>query len=190
MNDRQVDELLSDLDRVLAVEPSPAVAALVRTRMERETATWFARDWRLAAAGISIIAIAALLMWPRPLDVRHSPATLASTPAAEAVGRSVPQNPVSTRRPIARTTSAHKMPASAVREPEVIVSSGARIALEQLKSALRDGRLNAESLAGATQPQTPEPLLVTPAVIVPFTADIVTWTDDESGGRSGGVNRN
>ena len=54
--DERVDELLADLDRALAIEPSPALAARARTRMGAATPAWLGWRWSIAAGAVIVLA--------------------------------------------------------------------------------------------------------------------------------------
>ena len=182
--DERIGELLADLDRALAVEPSPAVAARVRTRMEASTFAWLGWRWSIAAASGIVLSAVAYFAWPQPTVGPSVPVqvvvTALPTPAAEPLPR-VP-SPAAAPLPtpaerMVRAESAEpggaRRASSDVREPEVLVSPSQRIALEQLAAALRDGRLTTEAVAAANQPSAPEPLIVPSMVIAPFQADVL-----------------
>ena len=201
--DERVDELLADLDRALAIEPSPAVAARVRTRVESDASGWFGWRLSLAAAGVIVLAGVAYLAWPRPSAVppdspriaSSSSATPGSQPPAHAPAQAgAPGAEPATRHAGAGARTAASTPVRhttvEIREPEVLVSPNQRIALEQLAAALKDGRLTTESVAAANRPIVHEPLVVPSIVIEPFKADVLPAIGtSESVGSGGGVIR-
>jgi hypothetical protein len=201
-SDQRVDELLADLDRALAIEPSPAVAARVRTRVETGASGWFGWRWSLAAAGVIVLAGAAYLAWPRPSvapppDSSRIAASASATPGSQPSAQAPAQAAVRGAEPAMRHAGARTAAPTPVRhttveirEPEVLVSPNQRIALEQLAAALKDGRLTTESMAAASRPIVHEPLVVPSLVIEPFKADVLPAIGtSESVGSGGGVIR-
>lgn len=180
MNDERVDQLLQDLDAALAVEPSPALTAKVRRRIDdAERSTWGAsRRWAIATAGVVAAFGAAYLTWPRPV---HEPLPADRIAAAEIAHQSplppsvqapehreelsprprIAELPVHSRRAPAEATIRAVVTAAA--EPEVIVSPSVRLGLEQLQRGVAAGRITTESFA--TERVSIEPRMVTPTVI-------------------------
>ena len=199
--DQRVDELLADLDRALAIEPSPAVTARVRTRVEADASRWFGWGWLLAAAGVIVLAGAAYLAWPRPTAAPSSSFPIASSAPATPGAQPSTQRPAQTVAPAPEPAMRHAGARATqptpvrhttvdVREPEVLVSPNQRVALEQLAAALKDGRLTTESVAAANRPILHEPLVVPSIVIEPFKADVLPAIGTgESAGSGGGVIR-
>ena len=182
--DERVDELLADLDRALAVEPSPALAARARTRMGAATSAWLGWRWSLAAGAVIVLAGAAYFAWPQPSAVRstsaqvvpNAPATPGAQPSAQVPSQAAsPVAAPAVRQARARAAGPNPVrhATAEVREPEVLISPNQRIALEQLAAALKDGRLTTESVAAANQPIVQEPLIVPSMIIAPFEADVL-----------------
>jgi hypothetical protein len=199
--DERVDELLADLDRALAIEPSPVVAARARTRMKAASSGWPGWRWSLAAAGGVVFAAAAYLAWPQPPAVRSMSAPIASnaplTPGVQAPVQVPSESTAPLSAPAARQARARvavpepvRQTTVDVREPEVLISPRQRIALEQLAAALKDGRLTTDSVAAANQPIVHEPLIVPSMIVEPFRADVLPAIGTgESVGMGGGVIR-
>lgn len=193
MTDDRVDELLKDLDAALSVQPSPAVAASVRTRIADSRAAW-TMDWRPLAAAAAMVAVvaASYAAWPRrvPTPVAADRAGLTedppSDPSAVQSPTSIVQGPTSTVREPRVTVAAGRTVNRKVRvaasrqpvntdrrEPEVLVSSAVRLGFEQLLAAVAAGRITAESFTNNTvafQLDVVEPTIV---VIQPFAIDTV-----------------
>jgi len=147
-----VDELLSDLDVALAVEPSPAVAARVRTRVD-ERSGWRPRLWPLAVATSFAMAVGAYALWPgtsSPSNPTPEARSVLPSHAARTVPASVRpeegRTPVAATRNASRSRSKHVPAARAVaaREPEVIVSPEVAVAFAGLQAAALEGRLTAD----------------------------------------------
>ena len=99
--DERVDELLADLDRALAIEPSPAVAARARTRMGAATSAWLGWRWSLAAWGAVVIAGAVYLAWPQPSAVRSTSAQVTSNAPVTPATQLLAQVPSQATAPVA-----------------------------------------------------------------------------------------
>jgi hypothetical protein len=183
MNDERVDELLEDLDTALAVEPSPAVAASVRTSIARQPAAgWFGRRWGLVAGmALAVVAIGAgYVVWPRanqpaaPVQttaLQGEPAPISSAPPTMTPSRTASTPiPSTTPRRQARSLAAAPIHATAAaeHEPDVLVSPGIRIALAQLAAAVREGRISVEALPADRPFVLPAPIVIPATVIEPF----------------------
>ena len=163
MTDQRVNELLSDLDEALSVEPSPAVAARVRTRIaeqgERRAGIWF--QLTAAAALAAVAAVGGAVWWPAEPSRTEAPRqALRRSADAARVENSAPavEEPSGLLDRMARSSFAAQ-PSSraggraqpvhdaAPREPDVIVSPQVRVAFEQLQAAAQAGRLTAEFVA-------------------------------------------
>lgn len=179
MTDQRVNELLSELDDALSVEPSPAVAARVRTRIaeqgERRAGAWLRLT--VSAALVAVATVGAAVWWGAgPSRTEPSRQALApsdaqppaeiSAPAAEAPSRSLDRMTRSSvpTPPSPRASGPTQPVHEAVpREPDVIVSPHVRVAFEQLQAAAQAGRLSAEFVAQSQR--TLEPTVVTPVSI-------------------------
>jgi hypothetical protein len=103
MTDQHVDDLLEDLDRALAVEPSPSVAARVRTSVAHDTGVgWFERHWRGIAVGTAALVVIAAIVRPW-FDASPVPSPL---PAASAEVKAVPAPATRLARSWVRNASA------------------------------------------------------------------------------------
>jgi hypothetical protein len=178
MTDERVDEVLSDLDEALSVDPSPAVAARVRTRIAAQAEQGSGAWPRLTtAAALLAVGTVATLWWganPSRVDPPRQAVTAADVPRPAqlpAPSGSVPSGPVArTTRASAppRRSPSVARPAEAVyaapsREPDVIVSPQARTAFEQLQAAALAGRLSEEFFAPSQA--VVEPTILTPTVV-------------------------
>lgn len=175
MTDKHVDELLADLDRALAVEPSAAVVARVRTRIAQSPAAgWCGLRLRfvltVGALAAAVVTVGFYLVPSRGSAVPAPTQTLAShapdAPAPTSSARStVTRAPRSPQPPPVRTT------ARVEHEPEVIVSPGSRVALAQFAAALRDGRLSGDDNPPDGPVVLPDPIVIPSFAIVPFKLD-------------------
>ena len=179
MTNERIDELLSELDEALSVQPSPAVAARVRTRIAERAGRRPVAVLRLTvAAALAAVAASGAAVWwqaePAPMDL---PRQTVTTPAASAPVRQTDSRP-SRREPRVAAESSSATPAMRAQarpraglparaadppEPEVMVSPAMRLAFEQLQDAAQSGRLTAESFSQAEP--TFDPVVVTPTVI-------------------------
>lgn len=175
MTDDRVDELLKDLDDALSIEPSPVVAARVRTRIaEKKTGGWRLLAQSAVVASAVFVAVLSYMTWSRGVTAPQPQAV---------VGRVEPQpaSAAGTVRPETGTASGTAEPAhrrgSAAHSPQrrsvVQVSSATRLAFEQLQSAVASGRLMAP-LPG--DHMEIEPTVITPLSIElePLTIEMVT----------------
>jgi hypothetical protein len=179
MTDPQVDELLADLNRALAVEPSPSVAARVRTSLAADpSAGWFGRRWHVMAVSAATLLIIGVVVWPRVSGVPVPPAAPVASAAVERVAApAVTPSPRVEARP-------SSVPVRAERDPEVIVSPGQRLALEQLAAAIREGRISSDPFPAAVAPAPLEVVTISP--IVP---DVVKIQLSNSGDEASGLTR-
>ena len=179
MTDPHIDELLADLDRAVAIEPSPSVAARVRTAVARDTGTrWLGWPSWAVAVGAAALLVGWAIVRPRVNTLPISsplPATAAAVKPSAPVA--IPASRVSEVRPIA-----HRDNSGA--EPEVIVSPGQRVALDQLAAAVRDGRITSDSFPAEGPPRSLDVVTITP-----ITLDVVKIQVAPAGGNSGGVIR-
>ncbi len=196
MTDERVDELLSDLDEALSVEPSPAVAARVRTRIDKSAAPFPVRvRWVVVPAAIATVVLAAYSVWPRgvasPTTSDQQRVTVSQpsvgpgspSPSAPTLARVVPANMSDT---LAKPHDRSAATTNRLGHPEVIVSPNVRIGLEQLQESVKAGRVSAELLSGPGLDF--EPTVVRPAVIeiqpVRFELEPVDLRGPGSGGDS------
>ena len=183
MNDERVDRLFEDLDTALAVEPSPRVAARLRTYVRNAPAgNRRGMGELLMVAGAAAIVAAGYFSWPHKFAVSDPAGAVATQPAVVENRTSKPAGPVtmaqqrgtrpqrsaSAPRPIARET-----------QVEVIVSGDARTALEQLHAAVKEGRITSESFV-VPRAVGPEAVLVTPVTIEVVKAEVVSISGVES----------
>lgn len=180
MKDERVDDLLKDLADALSVEPSPSVAARVRTRIaEAPRSAWTGLLTLVIPAAVAFVAVSAVLWWSwrtaapggtkaGRVVVSHA----ALEPASAAVGAAAEAPPVvDARQPLrSRPPREAAAPAAAV----VQISPATRVAFEQLQVAAARGRITAASF----EPDhvTVEPTVITPVTIEikPIVIDVVT----------------
>jgi hypothetical protein len=180
MTQDPVDQLLEDLDTALSVQPSPAVAAQVRRRMDAHSRSvghgfrWWAGA-AVAAAAVLVTSYATLDRSlpeslsderpaghePRVADAVAAPPRRA-TAAIEGRGRLQPSAPAETARR-SPTEAPGQMTVWAESEPDVVVSPADRLGFEQLQAAVSSGRITAETLASAAGHL--EPTIVIPTIL-------------------------
>jgi hypothetical protein len=174
---RLMETIEADLDRLLAVEPSPEFAARVRARIgaaDRDGGWSF--PWALAAAAVLTIVtgilFATLRDAPGPIDsaaitTGHDVALPASVGPSPAVAVDPP--------PGARSVRARATPAPVARdvEPEVLVPDDFRLAIGRVMEMVRAGTLNERVFpterAAATVEESTEPMapIVVEELLVP-----------------------
>ena len=150
---RLMETIEADLDREMAVEPSPDFAAKVRARIiaaDRDGGWTF--PWALAAAAVLTLATAILfgMLRDAPRD-SGSPAII----SGHDVALPAPKPPapiVATARPpdarLARIPPAPAPNAPAI-EPEVLVPQDLRLAIGRVMDMVRAGTLNERVFPGA-----------------------------------------
>jgi hypothetical protein len=140
------DEILDDLRRALAIEPSPAFAARVRmavagTAQQRPQWMWA----RIGAVGLGAVMIAATVsMWLRPGVSPDQGLAVPAGPSIDIAGSL--SGPSAAMTKSGGGSVAAEVPASSsakfrrrVREPEIIVPPGQATALARLIEGIRDG---------------------------------------------------
>jgi hypothetical protein len=182
MTDERVDELLSELDEALSVEPSPSVAARVRTRISEQSERRPRAVLRLtvATAMVAVATIGAAVWWQAEPGRTEPPRQVlrrSDDPARVENSAPAVEKPSGTLDRIARSSVAAPPPPRAggpaqpvhdavPREPDVIVSPQVRVAFEQLQAAAQAGRLTAEFVARSQ-------LMLEPTVVTPVSIDIL-----------------
>lgn len=179
MTNQRVNELLSELDEALSVEPSPAVAARVRTRIaehgERRAGAWLRLT--TAAALVALATVGGAVWWgaePSRTEPPRQALRRSDDPARVQKSAPADEEPSATVDRIARSRIAappspraggpvQPVRDAGPREPDVIVSPQVRLAFEQLQAAAQAGRLSAEFVAQSQL--TFEPTVVTPVSI-------------------------
>jgi len=129
MTDEQVDELLKDLDRALAIEPSPSVLASARMRFEERRSRSSRIVWIPLAAAI---VMAVSLVWYQLLPLAPMrPAPISSLPVAAALE---PTPPSTTLPPDARSGRVQRRPPTRAQRAALTVTkdSGAGATVEPL----------------------------------------------------------
>ena len=145
---RESTDPLTDLATALDVEPSAGFAARVRRRFDTDHPTTVWGRWAAAIAAAVVAVLAGWLAIPsRPAEQsagvapavaeRIEPATVPSMSGARV------SQPSAAVKPVVRRAS---RAAGRVAEPEVLVSPDQRLALDQLRTALADGRLDPSAL--------------------------------------------
>jgi len=187
MTDDRMDETLKDLERMLAVEPSPEFAAGVRARVGKSTAP--RHEWAFAVTAGLAAAVVIVLVLALSISRGRTPATdvaVARTPAP--VPTAASPVPVKSTPSVARATKTEAVVASRPSTPEVIVPPGQAAAIRALVAGLNDGTIDPGSLAtpppDATVPLVPvEEIVIAPIVILPLNASGAA----ASGGGDGGI---
>lgn len=155
-DERLVERAEADLHRLLSIEPSPELAAKVRTRVgagQRRGRRWMA-GWRLASAASSIVIVAVIvsLVVGRSAERMSQPALV--VPNAEPARVLQPPSTFARVDPPARTPAMHRIariragaPRSYERnEPEVLVPPDQRRAIQRALSR-NNGALDARMFA-------------------------------------------
>jgi hypothetical protein len=182
---RAIGDLDRELQAALAIEPSVQFAPRVRAAVEsapaqarRGAMLW----WTGLAAAAVVVAVAGSLMLSSP-ERRTQPAVTGNGSPAPAIVRgsesappAAPVNPArildplpDTRpRPVARIARQRAQPP----EPEIIVSSAQRVAIDRYVAMFRAGSLETSALAAPAKPVLPPPsdLVVAPLEVEPITA--------------------
>jgi len=148
-----VDELLRDLDLALSVQPSPAVAARVRTRVDQTAPSTARLRWVLVTGTIATLVGGSYSVWHRGTPPPAASRLASVTPGRPPAGPDLPKAISSPRASFVATNDA-ALPA--MREPavtssspfaEVMVSPNVLLGLEQLQESVNAGRVSAELLA-------------------------------------------
>jgi hypothetical protein len=175
MTDTHTDDVLKDLEAALAVTPSPEFAEGVRARIHRESSR--RRVWPVwAMAGLAAAAaIVVTIAWPRREAVPAAVAVTAAHEPTPIVSAPPPVAPAVEARPAVTTAAPRASHAVARRAaaPEVLVPPDQALALQALMVGLRDGTIDAASLAtpppDASVPLAPAPKIeIVPIVIPPI----------------------
>ncbi len=143
---RLMETIEADLDREMAVEPSPDFAAKVRARIsaaDRDGGWTF--PWALAAAAVLTLATAILfgMLREAPRD-SGSPAIVSGHDVALPAPKPAAPIVVTTRPPdvrVVRIPPTRALNAPAV-EPEVLVPQDLRVAIGRVMDMVRAGTLN------------------------------------------------
>ena len=163
---RLMETIEADLDREMAVEPSPDFAARVRARIsaaDRDRAWRF--PWALAAAAVLTVATAILFA-----TLRDAPRSTGSPAiiAGHGVALPAPKPPApilpTTRPPDARVVRVppQQAPMARASEPEVLVPEDLRLAIGRVMEMVRAGTLKEQAFpaerAAATVEESAEPV--------------------------------
>ena len=176
---RALEDLEAELQRAVAIDPSPAFAPGVRAGIDSASSAGYRLAWLAAPLGIgAALAIAVLLGAPgnRPAELAgtrkpappSSPSTIArnspsSPTVAPAVAIGVRQAAADTRR----RSRAIPRPA----EPEIIVPPGQARALARYMALVRRGTIDAAVLIQPpAELQAPADLVVDPLTVAPIGA--------------------
>jgi hypothetical protein len=163
---RLMETIEADLDREMAIEPSPDFAAKVRARIsaaDRDRGWSF--PWALAAAAVLMIAAGILFAswrgapagkdWPAIATGQDVP-LLVPRLAAPAVATNRPPGARSVRVP------PKQAPMARASEPEVLVPDDLRLAIGRVMDMVRAGTLNERAFpaerAAATVEESAEPV--------------------------------
>jgi hypothetical protein len=200
------DEALTDsaldreIERALAVEPSPDFVARVRTSIASEPPrpAWHL-SWAFAGAGAAVAAIvfALVVAWPErtvapaPMIVQVAPpAPVAPQPSAvpdastvrspEAVALQRPKKAVARQQGASRSTKAFAFQTS---EPEILIDSREAAALQRLITGVRDGRVDLSPVLHATTPTAMELPPITDLIIAPLSIEPLAPVEGAEGVR-------
>jgi hypothetical protein len=170
---RLMDGLDAELSAAIAIDPSPQFAPRVRAAVEATAVASRRHRWHwfgglAAAAAAAMIVVAS---WPAEHETAPSAPPIA-------FGRTQPLKPVESANPVpprqapsqtvaarARQTRTHVTP-----EPEIIVATEQRIAVERYVAMFRAGSLDTSALATSPQPMLapPSDLVVAPLEVEPM----------------------
>jgi hypothetical protein len=181
MNDAALER---EIERALAVDPSPEFLVRVRARIADEPAP-ASRGFGWLFAGVATVAAAAVLVLAvRMVSPARPPAT-APLLASRAIGSSivVPSSDPSTRGPASAYAAArpprdekagHDVPKAspaATRTREPLFDARETTALQRLIADVRDARVDLAPLAKEGPMPLPDmdPLVISPIVIEPLT---------------------
>ena len=186
MRDQQLDTLNDDLareiERALAVEPSPEFHARVRGRVAALTpvtgAMW---RWQLAGAGgIAVLLVLWLAVGGRDTGPGHltgmepqlaPPAAVASAPKVDETIRADHNRRESERQQGSRRVSRSASAATRPGLPEIVVSPEETAAFDRLLTAVRSPNVvfvrGDELLLDPVQPQQPDPLRIAAIEVAP-----------------------
>jgi hypothetical protein len=159
---RLMETIEADLDRLLAVEPSPEFAARVRARIsaaDRDGGWSF--PWALAAAAVLTIVTGILFATLRDAPGRIDSAAITTGHDVALPAPTVPSPVVAVGPPPgARSVRARPTPARVARavEPEVLVPPEFRLAIGRVLQMARAGTLDQRAFS----PPTPAPTERTP----------------------------
>jgi hypothetical protein len=154
---RLMETIEADLDREMAVEPSPDFAAKVRARISAvDRGRGWSFPWSLAAAAVLTIAAGILLAsWRGAPAGKDSPA-IATGHDVELPAPTLPASVVATGR-LPNEGSVRvppKLPPMArASEPEVLVPDDLRVAIGRVLDMVRAGTLNERAFP--SEPATP-----------------------------------
>ncbi len=198
------DEALTDsaldreIERALAVGPSPDFVARVRTSIAIEPSrpVWHL-SWAFAGAAVAAIVFALVVAWPErtvapaPMMVQVAPpAPVAPQPSAvsdpstvrspEAVALQRANKAVARQQGASRSTTAF---AFQTREPKILIDAREAAALQRLIKGVRDGRLDLSPVLNATTPTAMELPPITDLIIAPLSIEPLAPVEGAEGVR-------
>jgi len=176
------DTALDDeLERALAVEPSPEFVARIRTGIAQEA---MSSRWSLprlvAVAGLALVPVVALVLLrpaPRPSTQPIDAVASSSGPAVAPPVRLVEPTPepaqpaVVRERPSTPRARAAAAPRSTAAPPEVLIAADEAEALQRLLAGIRDGRVDPASIPPdpfAVAAAEPVQLAIAPITVAPL----------------------
>jgi hypothetical protein len=155
---RLMETIEADLDRLLAVEPSPEFAARVRARIgaaDRDGGWSF--PWALAAAAVLTIVTGILFATLRDAPGRMDSAAITSGHDVALPALTVPSPVVAVGPPPgARSVRVRRSPAPLARavEPEVLVPPEFRLAIGRVMDMVRAGTLDQRAFSPSNRAST------------------------------------
>jgi hypothetical protein len=187
MSQPQIDDVLRDLARELAIEPSPAMAARIRQRVSSDAMKSGAR----LVAPLGVIAMLAVIVTflsgrsvhdPVSVDVPRGTFVSAVTAAARPVIRTETSTTTPKRRRASiRRTSGVPAAESALSEPEVLTNQPAVLRALWDRTPRVAGRLDESPVFEKQGPEPPK-FFVPPVTVEPIAVGSIRATASE--GRS------
>jgi hypothetical protein len=175
---RALEDLEAELQRGVAIDPSPAFAPGVRAGIDRASSAGYRLAWLAAPLAVGA-AIAIAVLVGAPGDRPAGPATPpkpAPAPASSTIARATPDRPatvpavpvpVADRAATDRRRRSRPIPQPA--EPEIIVPPGQARALARYMALVRRGTIDAAVLIQPpAELQAPADLVVDPLTVAPI----------------------
>jgi hypothetical protein len=155
---RLMETIEADLDRLLAVEPSPEFAARVRARISAaDRAGGWSFPWALAAAAVLTIVTGILFATLREAPGRNDSAAITTGHDVALPAPMLPSPVVAAGQPRGtRSVRARPAPTPVARavEPEVLVPSEFRLAIGRVLEMVRAGTLDQRAFSHPTPAST------------------------------------
>ena len=173
-----LEALDAELQRAVAIDPSPAFAAGVRAGIGRAPSAGYRLAWLAAPLGIAAaLALAVLIGLPGDRPATPAASSNVQPDSPSSISRVLPESPTvappatAAVRPAA---SRGRRPAALPRqpEPEIIVPDDRARALARYMALVRSGEVPATApMQPPSELQAPSNLVVDPLTVEPMTAD-------------------